>query len=80
MPGLIDDNDIMVLISPVDASIPPMVWPPYKRDPGPLPQLVGPYTLVLAARPSNGHSAEERYQGSAIFLNRSSRKEELGFP
>jgi hypothetical protein len=70
----------MVLIRPGDTGIPHLVRPPAQRDPGPLPQLVGSYPMVLKARPSHHHSPEECYQGSAIFLNRSSRVEVLGFP
>jgi hypothetical protein len=80
MPCLIDNGDIMVLICPVNASIPHAIRPPDQRYPGPLPQLVGPYTWVLAARPSHHHSPEECYQGSAIFLHRSSRVEGRAFP
>jgi hypothetical protein len=44
-----------VLVRPVNAGIPHRQPPPWNRRAGTLLQAVGPYLLVLEARPSNDH-------------------------
>jgi hypothetical protein len=72
LPGLIKDHDVVLVVSPVDASVPHGQIP--SRAPN-VPGAASPSTVALEARLSHDRFSRNSDRRRTIFLKRSSRME-----
>jgi hypothetical protein len=76
MTGIIKDHDVVLFVSPVDASVPHGQFPPRATN---VPGAASPSTVALKARLSHDRSSRNTGRRRTIFLKRSSRVEEPAF-